>query len=152
MSCPEIGLHKNIPAPSEYLEGTHITEHLGKFSNGGSYLVPKDILDTYGRNLLGMPDNSQFIMSKSEMDDLLRTSNKDIALIEKELGIPSGSWQGKQMVRIDIPNPSLLNLRMPNGNEMGANSQWIPGGLLPTGRSEAVINQIPIGQYIEIPL
>ncbi|MTK52663.1 MAG: hypothetical protein F8N35_04280 [Paludibacter sp.] len=37
-----------------------------------------------------------------------------------------------------------LNLRQP-----GANSEWIPGGYLPTGYSEAVINNIPKGKYIE---
>ena len=38
---------------------------------------------------------------------------------------------------------------MPSGNEMGANSEWILGGKLPTGRSEAVIDRIPEGQYSE---
>jgi len=38
---------------------------------------------------------------------------------------------------------------MPNGNELGANLHWIPGGKLPTGYSEAVINNIPLGKYIE---
>jgi hypothetical protein len=28
---------------------------------------------------------------------------------------------------------------MPTGNEFGANSQWIPGGKLPTGLNEVVI-------------
>lgn len=39
---------------------------------------------------------------------------------------------------------------MANGNEGGANELWLPGGDLPTGRSEAVIEQIPLGDYTEI--
>jgi hypothetical protein len=45
-----------------------------------------------------------------------------------------------------------LNLRMPSGNEAGANNLWLPGGKLPTGQSEAVVNQIPKGAYTEIDI
>jgi hypothetical protein len=38
---------------------------------------------------------------------------------------------------------------MPSGNEAGANELWLPGGLLPKGYKEAVINRIPKGKYIE---
>lgn len=48
------------------------------------------------------------------------------------------SWKG------DAPDPGdpseLTNLRMPSGNEAGANEHWIPGGYLPTGIPEAVID------------
>ncbi len=40
-------------------------------------------------------------------------------------------------------------MRMPSGNELGANPQWLPGGKLPTGYSEIVIDNIPKGKYIE---
>ena len=33
---------------------------------------------------------------------------------------------GGSPVRLDIAEPQRL--RMPNGNELGANEQWIPGG------------------------
>jgi hypothetical protein len=29
---------------------------------------------------------------------------------------------------------------MPSGNEFGTNAQWLPGGKLPTGQLEAVVN------------
>jgi len=40
-------------------------------------------------------------------------------------------------------------LRMPSGNEAGANDQWLPGGLLPDGMPEAVIDggEIPPDGY-----
>lgn len=44
------------------------------------------------------------------------------------------------ILRIYIPNPRRFNLRIPTGNEAGANGQWLPAGKLPTGRSEAIIN------------
>jgi hypothetical protein len=51
------------------------------------------------------------------------------------------------MIRIDIPYPFELNIRIPSGNEMGANALWFPGGYLPTGYLEAVIDRIPKGFY-----
>lgn len=84
-------------------------------------------------------------------DQVLAKANGDVSIIEKELGIPPGMWQGKDLVRIDVPAPRELNLRMPTDNEGGANSLWIPGGKLPTGYLEAVVNRIPKGQYLEGP-
>jgi hypothetical protein len=103
----------------------------------------------YGRDTLGYPDNSQFIMTKLEMDQMLARAGGNISIIEKELGIPPGAWRGKELVRIDVPDPKSLGLRMPSGNEAGANSLWIPGGKLPTGQMEAVVDRIPKGKYIE---
>lgn len=37
------------------------------------------------------------------------------------IDITPGRWHGKQLVRIDIPNAKSLDLRMPAGNENGAN-------------------------------
>jgi hypothetical protein len=136
------------PDPISYLEKSEIDAHLSKFDKGGSYLVPKDVLDRFGRNLLGYPDNSQFIMPTGQMDAMLSRANGNIALVEKELGIPAGNWHGREMVRIDIPNPRELNLRMPSGNEAGTNDLWIPGGRLPAGQFEAIVNSIPKGKYV----
>ena len=35
-----------------------------------------------------------------------------------------------------------LNMRMPSGNEAGANDQWLSGGYLPSGQNEAVIDGV----------
>ena len=53
------------------------------------------------------------------------------------------------MVQINIATPRDFNVRMPSGNEMGANNLWLPGGRLPTGQLEAVVDQIPKGGYTE---
>lgn len=140
------------PDPSVYLDQQYIDFHLSQFADGATYLVTKKALDDYGRDTLGYPDNTQFVMTKAEMDAMLSKTGKDISKIETELGIPAGSWQGKEMVRISIPNPKELNVRVPSGNEMGANNLWLPGGQLPTGYSEAVVNKIPKGKYTETPL
>ena len=140
------------PDPSAYLQASYITYQLMLFKNGASYLVTKKSLDDYGRDLLGYPDNTQFVMARQEMDAMLQKTSKNVAAIEVELGIPAGSWQGKPLARIDIPNPEELHVRLPSGNEMGANALWLPGGHLPTGYSEAVVDRIPKGKYVESDL
>jgi hypothetical protein len=140
------------PDPSTYLQAPYITYQLALFKNGASYLVTKKALDDFGRELLGYPDNTQFVMSKQGMDAMLLKTAKNVAAIEVELGIPTNSWQGKPLVRIDIPDPVELHVRLPSGNEMGANNLWLPGGKLPTGYSEAVVDRIPKGKYTETDL
>ena len=60
--------------------------------------------------------------------------------METELGLPQGFLDSNKVVRIDIANPHDFNLRIPSGNEAGANEQWVPGGALPNGSSEAVVD------------
>lgn len=136
--------------PETYLPKDYIDGHLAKFDKGGSYLVRTKTLDDWGRDTLGRPDG-QFVMPKSEMDDLLARTGGRTDLIEQELGIPAGSWDkpGETLSRIDVPRPRDLDVRMPSGNETGANPLWMPGGKLPGGGSEAVVNQIKSGDFVE---
>ena len=135
------------PAPETYLKRRYIRRHLKNFKAGASCIVSKELLERYHGDSIGKADNSQFIMMKSEMDSVLMRSHGDLSRIEHELGIPAGAWKHRVLVRIDIPKPKKLKLRMPSGNEIGANALWLPGGLLPTGYKEAVIDRIPKGKY-----
>ena len=135
------------PAPETYLKRRYIRRHLKNFKAGASCIVSKELLERHHGDSIGKADNSQFIMMKSEMDSVLMRSHGDLSRIEHELGIPAGAWKHRVLVRIDIPKPKKLRLRMPSGNEIGANALWLPGGLLPTGYKEAVIDRIPKGKY-----
>ena len=135
------------PAPEIYLKRRYIRRHLKNFKAGASCIVSKELLERYHGDSIGKADNSQFIMMKSEMDSVLMRSHGDLSRIEHELGIPAGAWKHRVLVRVDVPKPKKLKLRMPSGNEIGANVLWLPGGLLPTGYKEAVIDRIPKGRY-----
>ena len=135
------------PAPETYLKRRYIRRHLKNFKAGASCIVSKELLERHHGDSIGKADNSQFIMMKSEMDSVLMRSHGELSRIEHELGIPAGAWKHRVLVRIDIPKPKKLKLRMPSGNEVGANVLWLPGGLLPTGYKEAVIDRIPKGRY-----
>jgi len=135
--------------PADYLPQDYIDSHLAQFDNGGAYLTPTHWLDKFGRGALGR-DDGVFMMPKSEMDALMTRTGGDIGKIERELGIDPGEWQQYgQLSRVDVPDPRSLNLRIPNGNESGANPNWLPGGKLPGGGSEAVVDKIPGGSFVE---
>lgn len=70
----------------------------------------------------------------------MASANGNPRLIEQALGLPEGFLDGNELVRVDIANPRELNLRVPSGNEAGANDQFIPGGFTEGGLPEAVID------------
>ncbi len=138
----------NRPNPSNYLKWRYRHRHQRNFRRGASFLTQKNILDKYGRTILGRQDGL-FVMCKKEMDDLLQKANGQLSYVETELGIPAGMWKNAEIIRIDIRRPKKLKLRLPSGNETGANELWIPGGKLPKGYLESVINPVPEGKYTE---
>ncbi len=56
---------------------------------------------------------------------------------------------GSNPKRIDVDSPS--GLRMPSGNELGANEKWIPGGKTSREILEATVDQIQPGTFISRP-
>lgn len=126
------------PDPSEYLTPQYISRHLAQFDKGASRLMPKANLDKYG---IGQRDGTSFIMPRHEVDQLLARTKGNNRALEEALGLPENFLDsGGELVRIDLPAPRDMNLRIPSGNEAGANEFWIPGGKLPKGTSEAVID------------
>jgi hypothetical protein len=134
------------PDPSDYLSPEYIKSHLDKFTDGATRFVPESNLDKYG---IAQRDGTSFVMPKNEADAILEAAGSDLRMIENELGLPNGFLDSNKIVRIDIDDPEAYDLRIPSGNEAGANEQWIPGGLLPNGVSEAVVDggKIPPGDY-----
>jgi len=75
--------------------------------------------------------------------------NQHVSLVRPEyLCLERGSL-GTSPVRIDVERPS--GLRMPSGNEIGANNNWIPGGRTSGDISEATVSQINPETYVSSP-
>lgn len=111
--------------PQEYLTESYINSHINSFKNDGvAYLVPKKNLEKYGRDILGWPDGCQFVMKKSELNQILRDANGNISYVENCLGIPRNAWKNQDIVKIEITDVEIINLRMASGFEMGANELW----------------------------
>lgn len=96
-----------------------------------------DTLNAYG---IGQIDGTSFVFPTQDLDALMERVHGDPRLLEMELGLPEGFFSDYEIVRVDVADPGSYSLRIPSGNEAGASEQWIPGGLLPKGMPEAVID------------
>ncbi|HEX5254053.1 MAG TPA: hypothetical protein VFW69_09305 [Mycobacterium sp.] len=134
------------PDPSDYLPSQYIESQLQKFNDGATRFMPESNLEKYG---IAQWDGTSFVMPKHEADAMTAATGGDLRAMETELGLPQGLLDSNKIVRIDIADPKDFNLRIPSGNEAGANEQWIPGGVLPNGSSEAVVDagSIPPEHY-----
>ena len=136
------------PDPSSYLSQEYIDAHLAQFDDGVSVIQTEWAYSRYSETngFVGVPDdNSLFVMPKNYCDDVIARANGNISIIEKKLGFPEGYFSdGGGLIRIDALNTSELNIRIPSGNETGANKLWIPGGKTSGGVPEAITNTIPL--------
>ena len=126
------------PQPSVYLKEEYITNHLAKFDDGVTKITSYNPTGTVG------PPGGTFVLPKAKADVLIQQADGDIGKLEDLLGLNRGDL-GTTPYRIDIDNPS--GLRMPSGNEPGANEFWIPGGQTSGGILEATVDQIQPGTY-----
>jgi len=123
------------PDPSDYLSPNFIEWHAQKFNDGATRFMLEESFQKYG---ISQRDGTSFVFPTSEIDRLMETGS--YTALENALGLPEGYFDNYQILRVDVPDPSGYNLRIPSGNEAGANEYWIPGGLLPEGVPEAVID------------
>lgn len=125
------------PDPATYMSDAQIKSQLSQFEDGATKFMTKANVDKYGP---AQRDGTSFVLTKSEADQLLAKTNGDKRAMEQALGLPDKFLDSNQLMRVDIPDPKSMNLRIPSGNEAGANEFWIPGGKLPDGNLEAVID------------
>lgn len=127
----------NRPDPSTYLDQHYINKHLDRFKDGAARIYVSDSLYGYGPGNAG----STFVIPKGDLDQMIKDADGDALKLGEMLGMdPADYFVGKDIEVRTFKPEELTNLRMPSGNEGGANSEWIPGGMLPTGIPEAVID------------
>lgn len=134
------------PEATDYLPEEYVNEHLSLFANGASRFMSEENYQRYG---IAQRDGTTFVMPRDQADALLFNTKGNTNSLELSLGLDAGLLDTNNLLRIDIPKPAEFNLRIPSGNEAGANSHWIPGGKLPNGDSEAIINgrDVPSSDY-----
>lgn len=133
--------HQNRPDPSEYLDQSYIDQHLARFEDGASRIYSSDSLHQWGPGNRGIT----FVFPTSELQTILDETGGNARDLALRLGLDADFFLDANGDPIDVEirhfaPEELTNIRMPSGNEGGANDQWIPGGFLPTGVPEAVID------------
>ena len=136
------------PDPKTYVNSEYLTKHFAEFDEGATVIQTEWAYTNYSEanSFVGVPDdNTLFVMPTKYADKVIKNSNGNINYIEEKLGFPKGYFKyGGGLVRIDIEDLSDLDLRLPSGNETGANSLWIPGGETSGGVPEAILNTVPL--------
>lgn len=130
----------NRPPVTDYLSPRYIADHKAQFDDGAVRFVNEDDFLQYG---VPKPDGTEFVMTKAEADRVWAETGGDPVKLAKALGFEPDHFVNSPVVRIDFCNPAALGVDVPIGNEFGANPCCIPGGVLPDGSVEAVINPTP---------
>jgi len=128
--------HGTRPDPSTYLPPAFIAAHLAQFDAGACRFAIDATVRKYG---VGQKDGTSFVMPCSEAEQLVQASAGDRSKLERGLGLSAHALDG-ELIMIKIAHPRTMHLRLPSGNEAGANSAWLPGGLVPSGSREAVVD------------
>ena len=138
----------NRPAPSTYMSSSQIIEHLAKFDDGAVRFTLRSGAEKYGT----LGPQGGFTMPASEFNQLLEETGGNLARVEQKLGLDAGTLASEDTLIALIDRADATNLRIPSGNEGGANAQWIPGGVTSGGVSEAVMDFTASTPYNEIRL
>jgi RHS repeat-associated protein len=126
------------PKPSDYLSESYINSVHEEFDEGATRIILKSNLEEFGP---AREDGTAFVMPKQQADDLIESSGGDPGRIAEAIGVDPDRLKSDELRRIDFDDPDSLGLRLPSGNEAGADpDRWMPGGKVPSGRSEAVID------------
>lgn len=137
---------ETLPDPDLMLPERYRTEHLAQFDHGGSRIQSKSGYEQYGAFRTD-GDNSTFLMPTDQVQRVIDNAGGDVRLIEQQLGLNPGDLQ-PPLVHVEFPTLTSRDVRMPSGNETGANSSWLPFGHLPTGVSEGVHTDIGLPQIV----
>ncbi len=138
-------VHK--PDPQTYLNPEYVNKHLEAFEKTGCFKIqrtdPTSPDDIYG-GVVGH-ESGLFVTSGEEMKKAIQESGGDVRKMESLLGLQA-DYLGNNPTIISFDSPS--NLRMPDGNEIGATrKEFIPGGFTSGNMPEAVIDPVPKGGY-----
>lgn len=129
--------------PARYLDENYIAAHKAKFADGGTRFYRTDSFDRYGPGNGG----TTFVVPTSDVNKIIEEVGNNPRELGRRLGLGENFFVDKNgdavpVTRADFSptDMALGDARMPDGNEAGANDYWMPGGYLPDGTAEAVVN------------
>ena len=136
------------PLPETYLTAAQISKHLSFFDEGLVRITSAIAFERY--KTLG-PDNG-FAMSKTQFDLIKNKAGGDLRLIERYLGLERDSLQDDDLLIAFIPPQNMPTIKIPSGNEVGANQYWLPGGVTSGGIREVVLDFSKKPEFIKLDL
>jgi len=133
----------NRPDPGDYLSDEYMRNHLAQFENGATRIYVTRTIENYGpgnNQVPGNVTNTAYVFPTDQLNNLMN-SVKSPQELSQSLGLPDDFFEGADVQLRDFAPDELDGLRLPSGNEGGTDPErWIPGGYLPSGIPEAVID------------
>jgi len=130
--------------PSNYLYESYINSHLSKFEYDDIVRVTnQSSINTYGGTLGG---TDAFVTTKTDFELMWLETGGDLLAIESKLGFQPNSL-GEDVVFAVIKREDVGTFKMPNGNEIGVNSNWLPGGVTSGGMPEAKLDLTTVTEF-----
>jgi len=115
---------KQRPEPETYLEPGYLSNHRQIFQDDIVRVTSQAKIDEFGT--LGPKD--AFVMTRTEYNAIIQEHGRNLRVFEEKLGFETGSLSD-DTIFVGIKRQDLSEIKMPTGNESGANlAKWIPGG------------------------
>ncbi len=124
------------PDPSSYLSPSYIANWNSKWDDGAVRFSNIESVEEYGT----IGSKEAFVIPKSEYDNLMKKTGGDLSEVEVKLSLPKGYLTGGKVGTYHIKPQSTTNVKMPSGNERGANTQWLIGGKTANGLQEGILD------------
>lgn len=136
------------PDVSTYMTVAQQARHLANFDGGIVRVTSRSAIATHGT--LGPPGG--FVSSLKDFRAIMAEAKGDLSVVERRLSLDPGTLKNDNTLIAVIERKDAASLRVPSGNESGANSRWTPGGYTSQNTAEAVMD-FPKGlSYKEIQL
>ncbi|HVU55806.1 MAG TPA: hypothetical protein VHD83_12170 [Puia sp.] len=116
---------------------TAASDLFSSFEKGGTKLMSSEMVNKFPNSLTYGNPAETFIAPTEEIKKML-SEGLDRKEIATRLGITDPNFLKGDLIRVDVSSDALneLNLRSPTGNEVGANSAFVPGGKTSGGVTE----------------
>ena len=127
---------KKRPDPSTYLSKDFIQRHLEPFRHGIVRVTTKQNIKKHK----SAGGDDAFALSFEGLVEVLVRTGGDHHKTEKVLALDKGALASGDAVVAVVSAHNAPGVRVPSGNEQGANSDWMAGGYTKLGIPEAVVN------------
>lgn len=124
------------PAVSTYMSAAQQARHLANFDGGIVRVTSRTAVGTHGT--LGPPGG--FVTSVRDFRAIMAEAKGDLGVVERRLGLDRGTLGKNDTLIAVIDRADAPSLRLPTGNEGGANTRWTPGGYTSQNTVEAVMD------------
>lgn len=138
----------NRPPVASYMSPAAQAAHLARFDDGIVRFTSRSGAASYGT--LGPPGG--FVMPASEFRRVMDEAKGNLSVVEDRLGLTRGTLKSDDTLIAFVARKDATGLRVPSGNEGGANDNWLPGGITSGGVGEAVMDFGKSTPYREIKL